>query len=284
MDLKETLLYALSLPERALRSTAAAVGGTSRLMTDTLLPRSVRGLSFYKYFIGNTQKFIIESLGNVRTGDPKFSDDYLPRKIVGNVADAAGIFAFQFSPLWFFALVGDAAGGTKEYLHRIVSELKKDGALSPDAEIPSVDRLLDALAQASTKSTSPLDTPPLSKQDLAQMGKEIQGSYADLYNASKSALPSPDALWKALMEIREREKLPLLKLSGAMAFAATKAAGIATGALFYEKVLHSYGESIAEVRAKGFTHFFAEAAKPYLEAIAGAFSISQKTLTEKLLG
>jgi hypothetical protein len=284
MGIRKNLLYALSLPERALRSTAAAVGGVSKLMTDTLLPRSVRKLTFYRYFIGNTQKFVVESLGGVQTGEEKLADDFLARKIVGNVADAAGIFAFHFSPLWFFALVGDAAGGTRTYLNRIVAELKADGALRPDAEIPSVDALLEALARTSSTSAQPLDTPPLSQKDLAKLKDELRIAYGEVYRKSKDALPPLDRLWAGLMEVRRREAIPLLKLSGAMAFAATRAVGRASGGLFHEKVVASYAHSLSEVRAEGFARFFARAARPYLDAVAGAFSTSKKSLTERLFG
>jgi hypothetical protein len=285
MTLKKALVYTLSLPERALRSTAAALGGVSKLMTDTLLPKSVRGLRFYKYFVGNTQKFLIESIGEVRSGDGEsLPGDYLPRKIVGNIADAAGIFAFHFSPVWFFALVGDAATGTQGYLRRVTAELEKDGAIPAGTTIDSVDRLLEALARASASSAMPIDTPPLNKADLLALKEEISSNYAALYRRSADALPSLDSLWDGLMEILRREKLPLLKVSGAMAFAATKAAGKASGGLFYEKILLSYAESISEVRATGFVPFFSGAVMPYLDAVAGAFSVSKKTPIERWLG
>lgn len=285
MGLKDALLYALSLPERALRSVSAAVGGVSKLMTDTLLPRSVRGLTFYKFCVGNTQKFLVESLGQVKTeSGEKLPDDYLARKIVGNVADAAGIFALHFSPVWFFALVSDAADGSKEYLNRVVAELEKDGAIPPGTKVESADRLFDALTAVCSKSAAPLDAPPISKEELRALQKEIGASYAELYRTSKASLPSLDSLWGGLMEIRRREKLPLLKLSGAMTFAATRAVGRTTGALFCEKIVDSYAASLAEVKKEGFAPFFAREAKPYIEAVTGAFSLSKKTFTQRLLG
>lgn len=286
MGLKDALLYALSLPERLLRSTSAAVGGVSKLMTDTLLPKSVRGLTFYQYFVGNTQRLLIESLGEVKTGAgaEKLPDDYVARKIVGNAADAAGLFAFHFSPVWFFALVGDAATGTRGYLGRIVAELEKDGALPPGSKIESVDRLLGALTAASVKSASPLDAPPLSKEELATLSSEIGGAYAELYRSAQGTLPTPDVLWNGFVELARREKLPLLKMSGAMALAATKATAQASGGLFYEKILLSYAESLSEVRAKGFAPFFVEVSTPYIEAVTGAFSLSKASFTERLLG
>jgi hypothetical protein len=286
MGMKDALLYALSLPERLLRSTSAAVGGVSKIMTDTLLPASVRDLTFYRYFVGNTQRLLIESLGDVKTGAAaeKLPDDYIARKIVGNVADAAGIFAFHFSPVWFFALVGDAATGTKGYLGRIVAELEKDGAIAPGTKIESVDRLLEALTAASVKSAAPMDAPPLSKAELAALAGDIGGAYAELYRSAKGTLPAPDALWDGFVGLARREKLPLLQMSGGMALAATKAAAQATGGLFYEKVLVSYAASLSEVRARGFAPFFADASTPYVEAVTGAFSLSKTSFTERWLG
>lgn len=284
MGLKDALIYTLSLPERLLRSTSAAVGGTTKLMTDTLLPRSVRNLTFYKYFVGNTQKFLIESLGEVKTSSPEaLPDDYLPRKIVGNVADAAGIFAFHFSPLWFFALIGDAASGSKEVLQRIIVELKKDGSLPPDASITSTEALLDALSHASSTSAMPLDAPPLSKADLAALSTQLQAAYTNLYASANSLLPTPTQIWDNLVELSRREKLPLLKLSGALTLAAARAAGKTTGDLFYEKVLLSYSDSLSAVRSQGFGPFFTQAAAPYLSAVSSAFSLQKKTLIDRWL-
>jgi hypothetical protein len=285
MDLIRTLLYGFSLPERALRSTAAAVGGISRLMTDTLLPRSLRELGFYRTLVGNLQRFLIESLGQVETGEAgALSSDYLPRKMVGNVADAAGIFAFHFSPLWFLALAGDAATGTRTWLGRITEELVRDGALPEGSRIGSAERLLEALSEASSKSAQPLDTPPLTKEDLGKLWTEISASYAKLLHAGLSAIPTPEHVWHSLQEIRARDRVPLLTLSGTLAFAAARAVGKATGDLFTEKVLRSYGASLAEVRKRGFARFFAQASLPYLKAIAGAYTLSRRTLTERFLG
>ena len=40
--------YLVSLPERAIRSAAALVGGTSLLLTETLLPDVVRSTTTYR--------------------------------------------------------------------------------------------------------------------------------------------------------------------------------------------------------------------------------------------
>ena len=285
MDVKNAFLYALSLPERTVRSASAAAGGVSKLLTDSLLPESVRDMTIYRVMIGNTQRFVIERLGQVKMQEgEKLPDDFVARKIVGNAVDAAAIFAFRFSPLWVFALVGDAADGTRSYLKRIVEELKKDGVIEPDTQIESADHLMEALAKASAKSAAPLDVPPLSKEELETLKDEIRKSYGDVGRASLAAIPSLDQTWEALMELRNREKLPLLRLSGAMALGATRSVGRATGAMFWEKVVSSYGESMESVRKEGFRSFLSRVSAPYLEAVSRAFSMSKGTLTERFLG
>lgn len=288
MGLADALLFVVSLPERAVRSLAAGVGGVSRLVTDTLLPKTLRDTTFYKYVLGNTQRFIIEGIGEVEgsyaaEAGGALPDNYVPRKIVGNVVDAAGMFAFHFSPLWFFALVGDAAGGSKVYLQRIVTELKKDGALPADASVTAAEDLLDALTAASARTAMPLDTPPLSRAELGKLKNEIADGYGAVYSRGAALLPTPADLWAQFMKLHEAEKIPLLQLSGAMALSGAKAVGKATGGLFWEKVVLSYGASLDEVRSRGFAAFFAEASAPYLQAVAKAFAPARKTFTERLL-
>ena len=53
--------YLLSLPERALRSAAALVGGTSLLLTETLLPDVLRETTTYRITIGDLQKWQVQT-------------------------------------------------------------------------------------------------------------------------------------------------------------------------------------------------------------------------------
>jgi hypothetical protein len=286
-SLFQSIGYALSLPERTARSLAGAVGGLSKLMTDTLLPAPLRKTKFYDHFLGSTQRFLIESLGDVQPSSPtgeKLPDDFLPRKLVGNVVDGAGIFAFHFSPLWFFAIVGDVAGGTKDYLRRVVEELKKDGAIEEgEDKIDTAEELLEALSKASAKTALPFDSPPLSSADLKKLRDEIVHGYGDLYSKGKKAIPTIDTLWSVVEDVRKRDKVDFLKLMGSMTLASAKAVGTASGSMFYEKIIGSYSDSLTAVRKEGFGPFFLRESTPYIEAMAGAFSKSKKSWTEKLL-
>lgn len=284
----KVLAYGASLLERTVRAIAAAAGGTSRLATDTALPRSFRRTNLYRFILGNFQRFLIEDVGGVkgtyRGIQGRLPKSFLARKTVGDVVEATAIVALAYSPLWFFALLGGAASGSRTFLQRVVRELKKDGNLPRDAHIRTAEELLTALERASMASTVPFDQPPLSVRDLGQLRRQIARDYKQLFRTSRKSLPEARALWTELMRVRKERAVPFLQLSGAMALAGARAAGRASGALFREKVVRSYAASLDAVRTKGFKEFFADAARPYLKSIGGAFRPGTPTTTERLLG
>ena len=277
--------FVASLPERFVRGALLTAGGAARLVTDTLLPSSLRATRFYRFFLGNTLKFITEDVGGVRAPRSKnrLPKDYLPRKMVGNVADFAGMFAFHFSPLWFFALLGDFAEGSKTYLGRIVAELKRDGTLPPGELVRSADDLLAALQKAAAKSTMPLDTPPLSINDLRKLRSEVTAGYRQLFAKSKHALPDVEMLWTQIDQARRREGVSLVRFSGAMAMTGARAVGRATGQLLHEKIIQSYGDSVARIRRRGFRRFMSGTIGLYVDALRRAASPSTPTTTERLI-
>jgi len=281
------LAYTASLPERTIRSVAAATGGASRLATDTALPRSFRRTNLYGFLVGNFQRFLIEDVGRVKGAYPGLEGglpkDFLARKSVGDVVEAAGIVALRYSPLWFFALLSGAASGSRVFLKRVVRELKKDGSLPKKARIGTAEDLLVALQRASLATTVPFDQPPLKFRDLGDLRRRIARDYKRLYRTTRKSIPSPESLWNRLMKVRAKQAIPFLRLSGAMTLAGARAAGRTTGALFREKVIRSYAASIDEVKKEGFASYFASAARPYFQALTGAFDPRTQTTTERLL-
>src|SRR5690606_8686773 len=117
--------YGLSLPVRLVRAGAAFVGGTTTLLTDTLLPASVRGTSTYRITLGLLQAFVVEQLAGVRAeaGAPAVRDRFIERKALGNLVELAGLVTVRFSPLWVLAIAADATGGGKVFLERLVDHL-----------------------------------------------------------------------------------------------------------------------------------------------------------------
>ena len=126
--------------------------------------------------------------------------------------------------------------------------------------------------------------PPLSKKEVRKHLRELKTCYAGVYRASKQALPSPDVLWTRFLRICRKEKVSFLKLSGTMALASAKAGTKATGEAFWHQVIGSYCRSLDEVKAMGFPKFFARETHPYFKALSKAFSRSNKSSTERLLG
>src|SRR5512146_2323867 len=135
--------YLLSLPERTIRSLAAVAGGTTSILTETLFPDALRGTTLYKIFLGDSQRFMIEKIALVHreageAGAAAVADaapeDFVQRKIAGTALEAAGLLAMHFSPLWVFAIAGDAAAGSNEFIQRLVVQLKRNNVLQPDAQ------------------------------------------------------------------------------------------------------------------------------------------------------
>lgn len=287
MNLRRTLAYGASLPERTLRAAAAAAGGVTKLASDTALPRSVRRTNLFRFFLGNFQRFLIEEVGRVqgayKGSSGKLARNFLARKTVGDVVEAVGIVALKYSPLWFFALLSGAAHGSRAFLRRVVRELKKDGTLPAKVRIRTPQQLLRALERASLASTVPFDQPPLSFRDLGDLRRRMGREYGGLFRATRKALPRPEDLWRRMKQVRLKAGISFLRMSGTMALAGAKAAGKTSGGLFREKIVESYADSLDTVRKKGFRKFFAAASRPYLRAIGGAWHPETPTTTERLL-
>src|SRR5262249_50127702 len=143
------LTYTLSLPERAVRSVVAMAAGATKIVTDAVLPGPLRRSRTYAALVGNAQRFMIEKIGEVEGAYEAegggLPEDYVPRKVAGNVLEAAGIFSVHLSPLWVFAIAADVAQGGREYLHRLTEELRRDGVIDSNVQVNELDDVLDAL-------------------------------------------------------------------------------------------------------------------------------------------
>ena len=158
------LLYTVSLPERGLRALASVIGGTTSLLTNVLLPGSLRQTTTYAVTIGLLQKYVIEQLAGIRPEQENAvgpGQDFLARKLVGNVIEGAGLLSIGYSPLWVFAIVGDSAKGGHVYLNRLVAQLRDDGIVSPDFQARTLSDVLAALQHAASSSAQTIDQPPV---------------------------------------------------------------------------------------------------------------------------
>ena len=269
--------FVLSLPERAVRAVAAALGGTLHETAQLVLPRVVRRSRFYEATARNALRVVIELVGGVEaapSGEPAVGE-IAKRKAAGNVVELGSIAAFGFSPLWLLAAASDVLRGSRTYLEALVAELKAAGVLAEDVEVGSVDDLLGVLERGTGRTAALIDVPPV---ELA----ELRESLAEL-RAEAEALPSQAELAAAFEGLRRaaaRERRPLLEVSAGVGLAFL----VCSRKLGRAHVLVPYREDWRPLRREGFAAYSRRIARPYREAVAGHFDPERPTWTERVLG
>ena len=268
------LAFLASLPERAVRSVFALVGGGVHETAELVLPRLVRRSRLYEATAKNLLRVSIELVGGVEA-PPGAADEYEPnatrlavRKTAGNVVELGSIAAFGFSPLWLLAAGADVTHGSRVYLDAFVRELKVAGVLAEEAHLRTVDELLAALEGGTGTTARLIDIPPLEVAALKR-------SLADL-RADASGLPSPkemSALFDGLRTEAVRERSTLLEVSTGVGIAFFNSARH----IGRQHVLDPYGEDLKPLRDEGFAAYSARVAKPYGSAIARHFDPERAT-------
>ncbi|WP_420642820.1 hypothetical protein [Candidatus Leptofilum sp.] len=312
----------MSTSERAIRSTFTVAIGASTLLTETLIPESLRGTTTYKVTLGMIQQYIIEQVAEMKDEEAlEISEDYAQRKMVGTALEAAGLLTIGFSPLWAFAIIGDTVGGSKVYLHRLVASLKEDGVIAAETEVAE---LFEAIQQATSHSATAVDMPPLSREELSTLSNELTSGYRQAFSNlsneltsgyrqafsnlsneltsgyrqafSKSAnlLPQLDSLWQRMVQTANRENISVEQLSGIMTMDAmnwgkkgtgiAKAAGRTGAALFDEKILESYRQTLAKTTEQGVEQYMRNHMRPFMQAAHSHFDASRTTWIERKFG
>jgi hypothetical protein len=270
--------FLASLPERAVRLLAAAVGGAVHESAALVLPRFLRRSRLYEATAKNLLRVAVELVGGVEPDRPPV-DEVEPdarrlaaRKAAGNVVELGSIAAFGFSPLWLLAAAADVTHGSRVYLDALVRELKAAGVLRADAELRSVDELLAALEGGSGTAARLIDIPPLEldglRRSLAELRRDAVG------------LPAPAelaALYRGLQATAERERRSLLEVSVGIGLAFVNAARH----VGRRHVLDAYREDLRPLRREGFGAYARRVGRPYAEAVARHLDRERPTLTER---
>jgi len=291
--------YLLSVPERTVRSLAAVAGGTTSLLTDTLFPDSLRGTTLYKIFVGDAQRFVIDKVAAVRreVADQEPTpevENYVQRKMVGGALETAGLFAMHFSPLWVFAIAGDAAAGTSVFLQRLTAQLKQNGVIPEDAQVTGLADLLGVVHETSRQHATAMDTPPLSREELTQLASDMMSSYQQMFTKATDLLPRMEAIWGQMQRIADRQNVSIDTLSGVLTMdvaqwakkgiGAVLAVGQTGSDLLGENILDSYVATLDKVSEQGVTTYISEKMTPFLQCAIGHFDPSRRSWTESLLG
>jgi hypothetical protein len=269
--------YLISLPERSVRASIAALGGVVFEVTKFVTPNFLKQSRVYKNLIEKTFRITIELFGGVEELFPKEEvgvKETLFRKTAGNVIEIAGVLAFRISPVWLFAAASDILGGSKEFLREVVKELKEKGVIEPNAQFDSVEELLTYLENNSGGFADIVDMPPLNIKDMRKSYEQVKQNASTLPDLKQIHI-----LYQQLNQTSQKEKRSIMEISTIMAGSAKKA-GFTLG---QKHILDYYLQEMTNLQQEGLVPFIRRSYSPYLTAVKKHLDPKTLTLTEKVL-
>jgi hypothetical protein len=274
---RDNLGYVLSLPERIVRAAAAGLGGLLFESAQVLLPSWLRRSRLYRAIVAGTLRIAIELVGGATGILPP--DEFTPqelalRKAAGTGIEMAGLMLVGWSPLWMFAAAADVTGGARTYLKALVSELRRDGLLPEDADIASVDELLDTLEDSSGLVADSLDVPPLNVDDMRTSWQDLRRHTTELPDADRLA-----ELYASLRHVTKQEDRSLGSVSSLIAAGAVRA-GAQTGQVH---IFDYYEDALGTIASEGLAAYSQRVTMPYLKVARRHFDARVTTHTERLL-
>ncbi|MEM8947362.1 MAG: hypothetical protein AAGD11_19465 [Planctomycetota bacterium] len=295
-SVRDYLLYTLSLPERAIRTTTGAASGVVRESASLLVPQAFQDSQTYGMLVGQTLKFLCENVGNVEA-DPEDDDpvveDFVARKTVGNFVEMAGLATLHMSPMLLLAVVSDVAYGSQTYLNELADELKKEGVIDENTTISHASDLLSAVSNASGVAASALNTPPISLDGLHETIQDTKNAVVQIDPTKVLPQAELDRMWNEMQAIATKEDVSPFEVSTAMALhSLDRVADVGRGALsttraatrmFDRHVMDHYRTALNDLETNGYYATLAEKSGPYVDAVWKNFSTDQTTLTEDLL-
>ena len=278
--------YLLSLPERLVRSTLGLGAGAAREVGEVVLPDAVRGSQLYKNLVDTTLRFVIEQVGGVEgvyAKPDELQENFLARRTAGNAVEILGIVAFRASPVWVLAALADVCGAGRQLIPEIADALKEEGLLDKDAQVTSVDQMLNGLERTSSRLASTINTPPL---DIAGLRHEWEAIRTEARTIQPGAFPTRETvgeMWGQLKAESARQERSVFATSSAIAVSAVRAGVVRSGGMVGVALLDHYSRTLAEMRETGYATFAARQFRPYVRAAIDQFSPKRRTLTERLL-
>ena len=289
--------YALSLPERLLRSLSGVLAGTVHEFGQVALPARVRRSKLYTSVIGATLQFLIQQVAEIeKTGDSAVPADFVLRKAAGNVFDLAAIAAFHASPVWVLAALSDLAGASREMIGDIAKALESAGLLDSH-NFSNVNELLNGLERTASQIVDTASMPPL---NVAALRLEWEKICREARRIPRAAIPDTGRLtaqWSAIKEEAVRQERSVFEISSVMAIAAIRAlpenarwlsravhvTGKRTGEVVAHGLLDHYRDTLSEIHTVGYIQYWLRELQPYLAGALRQFSLAHGSTTERLL-
>lgn len=293
------LIYTLSIPERALRSSVGLTAGAAREATSFLVPGAFKDSKTYEIVVRNSLKFLTDDIGGTRRpavageAEEETPDGYVARKAVGNFLDLAGLATLHVSPVWLLAIVSDVAYGSKAYVAELAKELEEKGIIDESSTIHHVDDVLEAVRRGSGEAATLFDTPPLSADELKKTLDATREAIADPDYVKLLPAAEIQRQWGEMRKIASEENLDLIDVSAGLTMhtldkVKTITHGALTGievagGLFNKRILGYYAEALREVHRKGFFETVSESYGPYVDAVFDNFAADRGTFTEEIV-
>lgn len=281
---RSRLRYPISLPERLVRASSAGVGGMLLEGSVLLLPESVRRSQLYQALLGRWLRIAVEYLGGVQGYQPADAvpaGSLLARKVTGNVMELTGIVAIGWSPVWVLAAASDVSNASKAYLQALGEEFTRAGLLPADAQLGSVDELLDALGRSTADFARMADIPPLKGSEVKATLRETRDSLA-LLRASTRGLPGReelDALAEQLQRTAEREGISMWRLGMLLGSGALQAGAT----VWRATIVDHYRTALQEIHEGDLPGYVRRVYRPYLVKTIDHLDPQRTSHTDRLI-
>ena len=269
-----------------MRSTLGLGAGAAREVGEVVLPDGVRGSQLYKNLVDTTLRFVIEQVGGVEgvyAKEEALQENFLARRTAGNAVEVLGIVAFRASPVWVLAALADVCGAGRQLIPEIADSLKEQGLLDRDAQVTSVDQMLNGLERTSSRLASTINTPPL---DIAGLRQEWEAIRTEAKTIQPGAFPSRETvgeLWTQLKAESARQERSVFQASSLVAVSAVRAGVVRSGEMVGVALLDHYSRTLADMRQTGYATFAARQFGPYVRAAVEQFSPKRRTLTDRVI-
>jgi hypothetical protein len=293
--------FALSLPERLVRSLAALSGGLLREIGVVAVPASLRRTTLYRLIVEVTLRFLIAQVGQVEgvyPSEKQIAGNFLLRRGASHGMELIGLLTIHVSPIWVLAALADATGAGRSLIQQISGALQEEGLLHTGAHFETMDQLLDGLEKMSGHLAETINLPPV---EPAELRREWTRFREELPSVPQTSLPTAEQLqevWSKLVEVSRHQKRSLFTVCSVMAVSAltglpsrvvwlSRASHVAvrrTGEVIGEELLMHYVNAADQMTRSGVGEYWERAFRPYLHAAAEQFAPSRESTVERFIG
>jgi len=288
--------YALSLPERLLRSLVSAIGGLGRLLT-WLVPRPLRETRFFRTAVERQLRMMTDVVGRAdlyKNATEELDARTTVRIGIGGAVDNLMILGLHASPIWLLLAATDVCEGARNFTHQVGLELKSAGFMKEGSRLDSVDDVIDGLGNLTGRLADALDKPPLTLDEIKSTVSGIREEISDVAGVTILETAQIDKLAEDLKGLTDQGRHSLLEVTSAVAIGAVEKtgnllAGTAWGAVtsvrivgehLWSDVVMDYVQAINRIHRIGYYGSLLKFVRPHSRSWGRLFSRSFLTWTE----